>query len=474
MFSGRRPLLRAILASTAFFCAAAALAVAQDRKPARKLFIVVAPDRFRPALAEYIAYKKRTRPTELVSLEEVLKSTAGIDVPERLKRFLYEAWRGRNLGYLLLVGDVDVMPVRYMVLDRGTPAAFNYAFYPSDLYYADLAKVNGAFEDWNAMKQGFHAHYFGEVRGETNKKGPINYDQVDYRPEIAFGRWPVSTESEVRTVADKTVAYEESIREGTHEGMRRADFFNVEGYVDARDQMSNWAAKMPPGWSVGRYFYHDDKKSYRTRPPDEAHVLDALDQGAGLAVHIGHGSDHSWYKSISTASLKKLHDADRLPVMLSVGCSTGNFAPLPPYGAYIDIDGKAHAGTDHKEVFHSPPPPPAPFQTGKYNPTGLGEQALKRGANGAVIYIGCNTGAQPCAITLAEGFLRAMRRSEQPLVGDCWAGAIRYYYDKEKLAYLAPNNDWYPPSIFFQGMKFMFFGDPTLPFARAVRKPNVK
>ena len=68
---------------------------------------------------------------------------------------------------MLLVGDVDVMPVRFMVLDRVTPAAFDYAFYPSDLYYADLAKADGSFEDWNARKEG-HAGYFGEVRREQN------------------------------------------------------------------------------------------------------------------------------------------------------------------------------------------------------------------------------------------------------------------------------------------------------------------
>ena len=85
-----------------------------------------------------------------------------------------------------------------MVLDRNTPAAFNYAFYPSDLYYADLAKRDGSFEDWNARKKGFHAGYFGEVRGEHFKKDPINYDEIDYRPEIAVGRWPVSTANEIQ------------------------------------------------------------------------------------------------------------------------------------------------------------------------------------------------------------------------------------------------------------------------------------
>jgi hypothetical protein len=59
-----------------------------------------------------------------------------------------------DLAFMSSSIAVDVMPVRYMVLDHASPAAFNYAFYPSDLYCADLAKQNGAFEDWNAMKQG--------------------------------------------------------------------------------------------------------------------------------------------------------------------------------------------------------------------------------------------------------------------------------------------------------------------------------
>jgi hypothetical protein len=432
-----------------------------------KKFFVIAPEAFHPALAEYLEYKRSVRPTVLISLEKVLKSNAGLDDPERLKHFLYNAWHKQRLGYVLLVGDVDVMPVRYMVLDRKTPAAFDYAFYPSDLYYADLARKDGSFDDWNAVKEGFHRFYIGEVRGENFKRDPINYDQITYEPKIAFGRWPVSTEQQVRTVATKTIAYEKSIRDGTHPGLRRADFFNTAGYVDVRDRMTAWARELPPGWSADRYFYADDKKPYHTPPPDEPHVLEAADRGCALIAHVGHGSDNSWFKSISTRGLSKLKDADRLPVMISVGCSTANFAPLPPYSAYVDVDGKEHAGTNAKEVFRAPPPPPSPYQKGKYNPTGLGEQLLKHPDTGAVIYIGCNTGAQPCAISLLEGFLTAMRKPEPPLVGDCWVSAIRYYHQKERLAQLAPNNDWYPPSIFFQGEKFMFFGDPTLPFAHS-------
>jgi hypothetical protein len=90
----------------------ATIAAEKDGTPASKPFLVVAPDRFRDALKEFVADKQRTLPTELVSLETVLRTTPGSDDPERLKRYLYNQWRDRGLGYVLLVGDVDVMPVR--------------------------------------------------------------------------------------------------------------------------------------------------------------------------------------------------------------------------------------------------------------------------------------------------------------------------------------------------------------------------
>ena len=175
----------------------------------------------------------------------------------------------------------------------------------------------------------------------------------------------------------------------------------------------------------------------------------------------GRGSNVSWDGCLSADDVAQFKNADRLPVMISAGCSTAYFGPLPPYRGYVDVDGKEHVGTDAGEAFKAPP---SPYHKGRYNPTGLGGRLLKDGPNGAVVYIGRDTGGQPCGVTLVEGFLVALRESDHPLVDDCWASAVRYYYDKEDLAHLKPNDDWRPPSTFFQGMKYMFFGDPTLPF----------
>jgi len=445
--------------------AALTIGAMESPAPKEKLFLIVAPEAFHSSLKEYTRAKEKTFPTRLVSLEKILKESSGADDPERLKRFLYKAWKEEKLAYVLLVGDVDVVPVRYMVLDRATPAAFDYAFYPSDLYYSDLARQDGTFDDWNARKDGFHASYYGEVRGEKNKNDPINYDQIDYLPEVAVGRWPVSSAEEAGVVAAKTLAYESQIAARRHPGEHFASIFHVGGWVDARERMDRLIASLPTGWQSEKRYFKDSNPRFATPAPDETGVLSALNKGAGLVIHVGHGSETTWEECFSTKSLEKVHNADRLPVVVSGGCSTAYFAPLPPYQAYVDIHGKEHAGTDKGEVFKAPPPPPSPYQKGKYNPTGLGEQLLKRGSDGAVAYIGCNTGSQPCGLTLLDGFVKGMGEQEKPRLGDCWMAAIRHYHRHEKLASLKPNEDWYPPSIFFQGMKFMVFGDPTLPLA---------
>jgi hypothetical protein len=55
-----------------------------------------------------------------------------------------------------------------------------------------------------------------------------------------------------------------------------------------------------------------------------------------------------------------------------------------------------------------------------------------------------------------------MAKSPTERIGDAWRDALTHYWSAEHLAQLTPNTDWYPPSIFFQGMKFMLYGDPTL------------
>ena len=428
----------------------------------REPMLVVAPSRFHEALGDYLRFRSERRSTRLVALERVLMETDGVDDPERLKRWLFQQWKECGVGYVLLVGDADVVPVRYMVLDRVTPPAFDYAFYPSDLYYADVAHRDGTFDDWNACKVGFHAGYFGEVQGEKNKRDPINFDAIDYRPELAVGRWPVDSVDEVRTVAAKTIAFEQGVRHGTAPGGHRVALVWVPGWVDAQGQMDGWASRLQPSWEVVKLFGGPGAKT----PSDEKSVVALLNTGAAVVFHVGHGFDEGWAESLGVGALSKLTNADRLPVILSAGCSTARFATLPPYEPYEDIHGVTHQGTNLGEVFTAAPPPPSPYARGRYNLTGFWRSRswFCGGPPYAyVAYIGCNTGGQPCALTLLDGFARASTATSEPTLGVCWVRAVDHYYEAEHLATLTPGPDWYPASIFFQAMKYMVFGDPALP-----------
>lgn len=427
--------------------------------------LIVAPRAFLPALAEYVAAAAAERPTRVVALEDVLRESPGVDDPERLKRFLYEAWRNQAVGFALLVGDADVLPVRYMVLDRLTAPAFDTAFYPSDLYYADVAKPDLSFDDWNARKDGHHAGYFGEVHGEKHKDGPLNVDGIDYAPELAVGRWPVSTAAEARAVAAKTLVHR-AARRGRAASRPTAALVAVDGWIENRPAMDANAAALAARFDVARFYWKGGGRDDGTPPPSEAATVAALEAGAALVLHSGHGNDDVWEKALGVGALPRLRNGAHPAVLMSAGCSTARFATLPPYEGYVDVAGREHRGTNAGQIFDAPPPPPAPYQRGRFNPTGLGERLVRDFAGGAVAYVGCNTGSQPCALTLQAAFAEAAGRPTDETgapttVGSAWRFAVTQYVDRERLRTLRATPDWYPASVFFQGMKFMLFGDPT-------------
>lgn len=449
------------------FASLLALALALPQSPAVAAapsappsLLIVAPSDLIAPLAPLVEHKARTGiPTTTVALRDTL-ATLGVDDAERLKRFLYERrQQDRSLHYVLLVGDADRMPVRFMVLDRVTEAAADTAFYPSDLYYADLCAHDGGFESWNGARDGFHADYFGEVHGEKNKQDPINLDGIDYVPEIAVGRWPVATPVEVTRMVQKTIAMETWVAEG---GGRSAAILGVPGWIDARATLQQIADRLPPAWSIQRLWWQDRGKSDAAiLAPSIDHARAACASGIGVLLHAGHGSEHGFDQCLGLSQIGDLTNVHPFVVM-SIGCTTARLCTLPPYEAYLDSSGKTHQGTNAGEHFSAPPPPPAVYQRDQHNPSSFGEQILRGTDHGAAAYIGCNTGGQPCALTLLSAFGEALGDPAKATLGDAWLFAVAEYHRRERLAQLKPTADWYPPSIFFQAMKYLLLGDPSL------------
>jgi hypothetical protein len=414
--------------------------------------VVVTPKAFADSLEPYLAHRRAEMPVRVLVFEEVDEDFQGVDAAERLKRAIYAQWRDERCRYVLLVGDADRLPVRYMMLDRIDEAAADVAFYGSDLYFGDVAKRDGSFEDWNARRDSVHGDYFGEVHGERNKSDPVNFDSIDYLPELGVGRWPVSDQAELAALVDKSIRYERGHDWTTP---RRAALLHVPGWVDASQSLERIAESLR-GFAIRRHGYGNDAQDHRA-PAVEATWRAGID----LLVHSGHGSPEGYDQSIGLASLKQMESADRLPIVLSAGCSTAYFATLPPYEGYLDVTGERHAGTVAGERFAAPPPPPSCMQPADLDRTGFGERAVL-GPGGAIAYFGCNTGGQPCGLTLVEEFAMAIGSGKALRLGDAWRMAVTRYHERERLAELVPDDGWYPPSIFFQAMKYPLFGDPSL------------
>lgn len=280
MLTPDRSRLPALLLWTASLTATLLVGPWPGRRPAAaadpsakdgKKLLIVARRAEHDVLAPFVAHKKKLLPTELVLLEDVLKKAKGADDAEKLKRYLYDRWKKDHVGYVLLAGDAEVIPVRYIAENGLGSMQGGWAFAPTDLYYADLARRDGSFDDWNARTDGFHAAYYGELMGYDGKD-PINQDKIDYLPEVAVGRWPVHTRAQLQTVVAKTIKYESHVLADNVTAARRIAFVNSPDLEDNREKMITWADQLAvlTGCRPVRLLYKDNGRDDKTPPPDQA------------------------------------------------------------------------------------------------------------------------------------------------------------------------------------------------------------
>ena len=65
------------------------------------------------------------------------------------------------------------------------------------------------------------------------------------------------------------------------------------------DRMAAW---MPRNWVIERRYYSDARRN-SPRPATEQEVVDLLNSGVDLVIHVGHGSDAAWQGCLSTGDL---------------------------------------------------------------------------------------------------------------------------------------------------------------------------
>jgi len=214
----------------------------------------------------------------------------GLPEPEAIRSFLKyaaEAWQKPAPQYVLLVGDATYDPRGYLA-----PAGANLV--PTFL----VPTVFG-----------------GETASDT---AFVRLDN-DPWPDMAIGRVPARTPQQVRTLVEKTLAYERGTAEGSwpHRILLIAD--GQDGLF--RTQSQALLAQIPADYAVVEFY-------------PEAGALNAnrelrrlMEPGSLLVNYIGHGSISQWGKDLifTTADAAALANGKRLPVVLNMTCLTGLF-----------------------------------------------------------------------------------------------------------------------------------------------------
>ena len=211
-------------------------------------------------------------PAAVATLEEIEAAyPSGVDLAERIRMFLKDAYANRGTRWVLLGGDASVVPMRRARLRLGSPGDIDL---PTDQYYACL---DGS---WNADGDA--------LWGENPGPGEPG-DDVDFFPELFVGRAPVATPAEVADFVRRTLAYEDRLGvAGPRSALLAADVINgiVDGALETEPLRPTLEAN--PDRQIAR-LYENAAAWPGALQESRPALLDALDRGHDLAVLVGAG-----------------------------------------------------------------------------------------------------------------------------------------------------------------------------------------
>jgi hypothetical protein len=158
----------------------------------------------------------------------------------------------------------------------------------------------------------------------------VALDEGDYHPTLAIGRFPVVTPAEVGAIVKKTLDY--AVRPAPGAWRSKVMFITNESefFQKASDQIA--ASIEGEGFTTEKVYAHKEEKDNLAHQADIKANLDA----GNLLVHfLGHGGRFIWrsgppdfrknHDLFTLDDVSRLHNGDRLPMILSMTCYSGSF-----------------------------------------------------------------------------------------------------------------------------------------------------
>jgi hypothetical protein len=301
-------------------------------------YLLVTPAALRAAVAPLVELRRRQGlAVETVDVQDIYDEfNNGIPNPEALRNFFvhaYHHWRPPAPRFVLLVGDASWDTGEHPDQARYPDAVFNpghgtaFAQVDSIPYPPDRRAHRNLIPTWSYDTHDGHAagdNWFVAVDGD------------DEKPDLAIGRFPVTTPDEVSAIVDKIVRYETAAPAG------------VAGAKNAGRPGMLWISNEDAGFQAisDRLVAHFGELGYAAEKiyakagvtaseADQAAIRGAIDRGPLLVHFMGHGGRFIWrtgppdwtkHRDLFTLDdVDRLAPADRLPVVLAMTCYSAPF-----------------------------------------------------------------------------------------------------------------------------------------------------
>lgn len=289
-------------------------------------YLIITDENMKPEFERLAAHKRAMGlPAAVVTHEFIAANYRnGVDLQETLRLFIRDAYEMWGTEFVLLGGDSEILPPRYVNNSLYPPGGSTDI--PVELYFAGL---DG---NWNANGN----HMFGEP--ETTG---VDDDEADFVEEIYLGRAPVSTVAHAATFVDKVMYYEGAAVDApwTNGVLFAAEVLFPEDYpTDPLIQMDGAAfadeqvvdSILPcTDMDVIRLY-----ETFETAPGDgivsrQAFIDSANSGNYGIINHIGHGYYYvasMGTSAINTTDADNLHNGIENPfVIYALNCASAGF-----------------------------------------------------------------------------------------------------------------------------------------------------
>jgi len=304
--------------------------------------IIIAPSRFSKGLQKLIDHKNSNNvKTMLKTTNEIYNEYTGIDKPEEIKKYIQYAKENLNVTSILLVGGLKRyiyaedregpnhgtkawhVPVRYTNIRKGGLQDYGAL---SDLYYADIYKEGGEFEDWDSNGDGVLA-----VWGE---------DQLDLRPDVIVARLPCRNMLELNIIVTKIINYETTTPTNEDWYKRMVGIAGMNHGLHLGQPDAEWLADVAFGYMEP--LVDEEVRVYASNNdtggpiPVTKDIIKAFSDGSRFVYMPGHGSPLSWachpveglstwLEGIRSYKFWRFHNFKKLPVVVVGGCHCAQF-----------------------------------------------------------------------------------------------------------------------------------------------------